>query len=247
VAVLAAGGCITHPPNADAARASQSPLTGSAVEARADLTRRVAAAKDRRFTAGYSWTVGSAKRTVTVTVAADQTWRVDVPGGALGGKTAVALIGRPDGVYQCATGSCVRVSRTAATVPAEYDVQVHHPFTDWPSVLTDPNAALAVAAVSPLPGATGTCFSVEPTTVAISPPLQSGVFCYDDTGLVTAVKTRAGTLTLGAPAGAAPPTAALTDPVRPGPGLGTAAPAAPASSGPAPASPTPSTKPSRRG
>jgi hypothetical protein len=197
------------------------------VEPRADLTRRVAAAKDRRFTAPYTWTVSGTRRTVTATVAVDGTWRVDVPGGALGGQASVALIGRAEGVYQCAGGGCVRIARAAATVPSTFDPKVHHPFTDWPDVLTDRGAALSVAPAPALPGAPGTCFSVEPATVAITAPIEAGIFCYDESGLPTGFRSRFGTLVLaGAPA-AAPPTADLPWPVRSGSALGTAAPPPP--------------------
>jgi hypothetical protein len=87
-AVTAVAGCGSDatPP---AATPSSAPVAGTAagaaVEPRADLARRVAAAKDRRFVAAYAWTGSGAPRTVTVTLAADGTWRVDIPGGAEGG------------------------------------------------------------------------------------------------------------------------------------------------------------------
>jgi hypothetical protein len=205
---------------------------GVAVEPRADLARRVAAAKDRRFTAAYAWTGSGAPRTVTVTLAADGTWRVDVPGGAEGGRSGVSLVGRAEGVYQCATNGCVRVARAAGTVPSGVDPKVHHPFTDWPAVLADPHAALSVASAATLPGVTGTCFSVEPTTVSIAPPIDPGIFCYGDDGMPTGVRTRFGTLALSGPPAPAPPTAELAGPVSNGAPLSTSAPPAPRSSSP---------------
>jgi hypothetical protein len=211
---------------------SQVPQAG-AVEPRADLARRVAAAKDRRFTAAYAWTGAGERRTVTVALASDGTWRVDVPGGAHGGRASVSMVGRSEGVYQCvAGGGCVRVARAAGTVPAAVDPKVHHPFTDWPAVLADPNAALSIAAATQLPGVTGSCFSVEPTTVAIAPPVDPGIFCYADDGVPTGIKTRFGTLALqGAPA-PAPPTVGLAGPVSNGAPLGTSPPPPPSSKRP---------------
>jgi hypothetical protein len=200
---------------------------GVAVEPRADLARRVAAAKDRRFTAAYAWTGAGAPRTVTVALAADGTWRVDIPGGAEGGRSGVSLVGRAEGVYQCTVNGCVRVARAAGTVPSGVDPKVHHPFTDWPAVLADPKAALSVTSAATLPGVTGTCFSVEPTTVAIAPPIDPGIFCYGDDGMPTGVRTRFGTLALAGPPGAAPATVDLAGPVSNAAPLSTSAPPAP--------------------
>jgi hypothetical protein len=210
---------------------------GAAVEPRADLARRVAAAKDRRFVATYAWTGVGSPRTVTVVLAADGTWRVDIPGGAEGGRSGVSLVGRAEGVYQCTTSGCVRVARAAGTVPAGVDPKVHHPFTDWPAVLADPHAALSVTSATTLPGVSGTCFSVEPTTVSIAPPIDPGIFCYGDDGMPTGVRTRFGTLALAGPPAPAPATAELAGPVSNGQPLSTSAP---------PAQPAPSASRSSR-
>jgi hypothetical protein len=63
-------------------------------------------------------------------------------------------------------------------------------------VLADPHAALSVTSAATLPGVSGTCFSVEPTTVSIAPPIDPGIFCYGDDGMPTGVRTRFGTLAL---------------------------------------------------
>jgi hypothetical protein len=213
------------PPDPDASQAS---AVAAAVGPRGDLTRRVAASKDRRFTAAYTWTGAGAQRTVTVTLAADGTWRVDVPGGAQSGRTSVSMVGRAEGVYQCsAGGGCVRVARAAGTVPAAVDPKVHHPFTDWAAALADPNSALSVANAQALPGVSGACFSVEPTTVSIAPPIEPGIFCYGDDGMPTGFKTKFGTLTLAGAPGPAPPTADLAGPVSNGTPLNTSAPPVP--------------------
>jgi hypothetical protein len=245
VSLLAACGSDSAPPPDPGS--SQAPAAAAAVGPRGELARRVAASKDRRFTAAYSWTGAGSPRTVTVTLAADGTWRVDVPGGAQSGRTSVSMVGRAEGVYQCsAGGGCVRVARAAGTVPAAVDPKVHHPFTDWAAALADPDAALSVATAPLLPGVAGAmggpqgeasraglgvaCFSVEPTTVSIAPPLEPGIYCYGDDGMPTGFKSTFGTLTLaGAPA-AAPPTADLSGPLSNGAPLNTSAPPVPSAS-----------------
>jgi len=242
--VAAAGGCTTDPAGPPNQTRSGVPVAGAVLEPRADLARRAAAGKDRRFVAAYTWTGGGAQRTVTVTIAVDGTWRVDVPGGALGGQAHVTLVGRPEAVYQCSTAGCSRIARAAGDVPAAYDPKVQHAFTDWPAVLTDRTAPISVAPAKPVPGAAGGCFSVEPTAVALAPPIEAGIFCYDDSGLPTAVVGRFGTLVLaGAPA-PAPPTATLPGPPSAGPPLGLAAPPPPPSTAPPAPPPPPTTKPS---
>lgn len=251
VGVAGVAACTSGPPPGAAAGTGASRAAGAGGEPRSDLARRVAAAKDRRYVASYTWTGGGGgTRTVTVAVALDGTWRVDVPGGALGGQANIALVGRPEAVYQCAPAGCVRVGRSAGTLPPEYDPKVHHAFTDWPGVLTDRGAPLSVAAAKPVGGAAGACYSVEPTSAALAPPIEAGIFCYDDQGVATAVVSRFGTLVLAGAPGPAPPTAPLAGPVITGPALGPStppppSPAAPASGAPAPATNAPSPRRSR--
>jgi hypothetical protein len=244
--VAAVGGCTSGPPPVTG-RASHAPVAGAGVEPRSDLARRVAVAKDRRYVASYSWTGGGGggTRTVTVAVALDGTWRVDVPGGALGGQANIALVGRPEAVYQCAAAGCVRVGRSAGSLPPEYDPKVQHAFTDWPGVLTDRGAPLSVAAAKQVGAAAGACFSVEPTSVALAPPIEAGIFCYDEHGVATAVVGRFGTLVLAGAPGPAPQTALLAGPVITGPALGSTAPSPPPSPPPTQAQ-SPAAPPSPR-
>lgn len=230
-AVTSVSACGSDAAPTPASSASQAPAAAAGVGPRADLTRRVAASKDRRFTAAYSWTGAGAQKTVTVTLAADGTWRVDVPGGAQNGRTSVSMVGRAEGVYQCAAGrGCVRVARAAGTVPAAVDPKVHHLFTDWAAELADPNSAVSVTTAQMLPGVAGACFSVEPTTVSIAPPIEPGIFCYGDDGMPTGFKTTFGTLTLSGAPGPAPATADLAGPVSNGQPLNTSAPPVPSAS-----------------
>jgi hypothetical protein len=212
-------GSSTRPASAadDPASSSIPPL-----DARTQLAGLVATAKDRHFTAGYTFTqTGRPARTVTVTLAADGSWRVDVPGGALGGQVNLAVAGNRDGLYQCrlsgASPTCVKA--TAGALPAWADPQVHHPFVDWLDPLTDRRSAISVAAAPLLDGARGSCFSVEANTASLAAPVEPGVYCYDVDGTLTGLKVGFGTLVLATPAAPAPPTAALPGPVTGGPPL----------------------------
>src|SRR5262249_17344764 len=73
--------------------------------------------------------------------------------------------------------------------------------------------ALSVAAVPLLPGAFGSCFSVESNSAALAPPVDPGVYCYRADGLLTAAKVSFGTLTLSGTVGAAPPPVTMPPPL----------------------------------
>ncbi len=226
-------GCTTQPP----VLPDQTP-TGPAPTAPADpwgqLAGRVAAARDSRYVASYTLTAkGRITRTVTVTVAADGSWLVTIPGGALGGTADIAVAGTQAGLYECTIGastSCFRVGNPDATLPARSDPRVHHLFTDWLRALGNRDAAISVDTAAPLPGAHGQCFSIEPNSAALATPVDPGVYCYDEKGTLTAAALPLGTLTLASAPAPAPPTVVLPGPVVPGAPLGTAAPTPPSGS-----------------
>jgi hypothetical protein len=234
VLVLAAfgtSGCAGSPapPAPLEAQPSQS---AAPLDARTQLAGLVATAKDRRFSAGYAFRpAAGAARTVTVVLAADGSWRVDVPGGALGGQVNVALTGNRNGVFQCRTSgaspTCVKA--VDGSFPGWADPQVQHPFVDWLDPLTDRQAALSVAPAPLLAGARGACFSVEANSAALAAPVDPGVYCYDVDGTLTGVKAGFGTLVLATALSPAPPAIELSAPVTAGSLLPTAAPAPSAS------------------
>jgi hypothetical protein len=239
VPVLVAGcGSAPLPPDLSA---SASAAPSEPAQARAQLAALAAAAQDRHLVALYTLsTAGRTDRTVSVTVANDATWRVDIPGGALGGTADVSVAQTRDGLFQCALQSaqrpapptCVRVAAPGGNLPSAIDPWVQHLFTDWRGVLTDRQAPLSVASSQPPPGVRGSCFSVDSTSASLSAPLDVGIYCYDTDGTLTAARLSFGTLVLaGAPA-AAPPTITLPGPVVAGEALATAAPPTPQSSGP---------------
>lgn len=214
----AAAGC-AGPARPQAAPASAPPSTmpaAAVVDARGQLAVRVAAAEDRRYVAAYKFSDGMRTRTVTVVVAADGSWQVDLPGGAMSGRTDIAITRVANGLYQCRLGrdaACVRVAGADGSLPSDIDPRVQHIFTDWMDTLTDTSAALSVATTSRLRGARGDCYAVDSNTASLRPPIDPGVYCYDRTGLLTAARVGFGTLLLANGPAPAPPTAALPGPV----------------------------------
>jgi hypothetical protein len=228
-------GCGAAGTPAKATPASAGAPTSTAAEPRARLAARVAAAKDRRYVVGYTLTSpGKAARAVLVTIATDGTWRIDIQGGALGGAVDITIAGRPEGQYQCtvaALASCVKIAAAGKKLPPDVDPRVHYPFTGWLDVLVDRQVPLSVAASDPLPGAAGTCFAVDPAVTALQPPIDPGIFCYTDDGMLTAARLPFGTLAVVGQPSPAPPTVVLPGPVTGGAPLPMQAPP-PASSAP---------------
>ncbi|MFC0533089.1 hypothetical protein [Phytohabitans kaempferiae] len=222
-----------------------------APDARVQLAGLAAANKDRKVTALYTWSAaGRSDRTVVLTTAADGSWRVDVPLGALGGTADVSVAQNADGLFQCALPSaerpvqpaCVRVADPDGALARDIDPLVQHVFTDWRKVLTDRTAPLSVSTAQMLPGASGACFSVEITTASVGAPLDAGIYCYAADGTLSAAKVSFGTLLLAGAPSAAPPAITLPGPVVAQEPLGMAAPPPPPPS-PTP-TPTPSSSPS---
>ncbi|WP_341718003.1 hypothetical protein QQG74_30110 [Micromonospora sp. FIMYZ51] len=226
-------GCSADPPADPAPPPSTAPRPAGLEAARDELAALAAAAQDRHLVARYTWQVDQATaRLITVTSANDDSWRVDIPGGALGGTADISLAATADGLFQCALpsvdrpqpASCVRLGDRDDTLPRRLDPRVQHPFTDWLDVLTDRRAPLSVSPAMAPPGATGSCYSVETTAASINPPLDVGIYCFDADGTPTAVRAAFGTLTLAAPPEAAPATVQLAGPVTDGEPLGMTAP-----------------------
>lgn len=239
VAVLATA-CGGNPPPTDPA--ATTPPATAPVAASQQLAARAAAAKDRHYTARYRLTGRSQPaRTVEVTVASDGTWRVDVPGGALGGAKAVAIVAVRTGVYQCvlgAAGGCVKVAAPRGAVPAAYDPRIQHLFTRWLDVFVDRGAALSVTIAKPPNGTGGTCYSVEPTAASLTSPVDPGLYCFAADGTVTGARFGGISMVLVGTPGPPPPSVTLPEPVVRRPAAGTAAPPPPPAASPRPPSPT---------
>ncbi|ROT27990.1 hypothetical protein [Micromonospora sp. HM5-17] len=206
-------------------------------EPRDQLAAYAAAAQDRRLVATYVLSVADGPdRTISVTRAMDGSWRVDIPGGALGGQADVSMAQTAEGLFQCQLASagspdpagCVRVAGLGQPLDPGIDPRLQHLFTDWPEVFTDRQAPLAVSTAE-LAGARGHCFAVDVTSASVSPPLDPGIYCYEPDGTLTAARLPAGDLRLvGAPA-PAPATIALPGPLVDRVPLSIAAPTEPTS------------------
>ena len=180
-------------------------LADDAPDARAELAARAALAQDHSFAALYTLDSGNGvTHNVVATVGADGTWRVDVAGGALGGTADVSIVSVKAGVYQCTlstperpiTPTCLRVAGPGKPVPSAEDPSAERLFRRWLSVFTDRQAALSVAEVEPLAGAPGTCFSIDSISASLKAPVDIGIYCYADDGLLTAARVDFGVLKL---------------------------------------------------
>ncbi|MGA3490501.1 hypothetical protein ACK8GG_21135 [Micromonosporaceae bacterium DT55] len=233
-ALFVAAGCSGEPPPDDPP-ATTAPLPVT-TEARDQLAALAAAGLDRHFTARYTLrSKGRPDRTVEVTRATDGTWRVDIPGWALGGDADIAMAGNSDGIFQCALPSaanpvaatCVRVADADGKVPADVDPRLQHPFSDWLPIFTSRQPAVSVTAADLLPGAAGTCFAIESTSASLEAMVDVGTYCFDEAGTLTGARSGFGSLLLAGPPGPAPATAPLPGAVVPGEPLGSAAPPTP--------------------
>jgi hypothetical protein len=225
------------PGPAGATPGSSGPPSAATADPRGQLAARAAAAKDRRYVVGYAYSQPKLPiRSVLVTIAMDDTWRIDIQGGALGGTADVSIASRPEGLYQCTLSTsaiCVKVADAGRKLPAAIDPKAQYPFTGWLDVFVDRQVPLSVLPAAPNPGETGNCFSVNPAVTAIAPPIDAGVFCFAADGTPTAARLPWGTLIVAGQPAAAPPTVVLPGPV-------TYAPPLPTSPPPPPPSPTPS-------
>ena len=198
--------------------------------ARSGLAAVAALAVDRKFAALYTFeSPDGSSRAVVATVAVDGSWRVDIPGGALGGTADVSIVQNTTGVFQCSLPSatnpinpaCVRVADPGKRVPKQYDPQVERLFRQALRVFTDRQAALSVSTAQPLPGAQGgSCFSVDTISASMDAPADIGIYCYTPDGLLTAARVDFGTLTIASQPAAAPASVQLPGPIVSGDPLG---------------------------
>lgn len=207
---------------AELAAPSASPVADPGA-ARSDLAARAALAVDRKFAALYNFEApGEPSRAVVATVAVDGSWRVDIPGGALGGSADVSIVQNSTGVFQCSLPSatnpinaaCVRVADPGRRVPKKNDPKVERLFRPALSVFTDRQAALSVSTALPLPGSQGSdCFSVDSISASLDSPVDIGIYCYAPDGLLTAARVGFGTLTIASQPAPAPASVQLPGPI----------------------------------
>ncbi|HEV2088308.1 MAG TPA: hypothetical protein VGR21_08360 [Cryptosporangiaceae bacterium] len=237
-AVLALAAC--GGPSSKAAAPSEP--TGSvapttvALPPKARLASFAARGQDHYFTATYRFApAGGAAETTLNVIRTPSGLRVDLaqPADAASVARTVTAVRTPTGAYVCvvtaAAKGCVNARTPGA---AAVEPRVWHVFGNWLAVLADPGAAISVTVVPTPAGATGTCFSVEGVAASLDAPVDSGRYCFDDAGMVTALRIGAGDATL---AQSGPPPAEMNLPAPLGPAL--PATAAPPTSPPPPSSP----------
>jgi hypothetical protein len=240
--------CGSDPPAGATPTGSPSGPPPPETDARAVLAGRAAAAKDLRYAAMYTLTSGDRPdRMVVVTRAADGGWRVDIPGGALGGTADVSVARTRDGLFQCgltsadglAQPACVRVAGRNGDLLGDADPWVQHIFVDWLEVLTDRTAAIAVTTAKGLRGVPGDCFSVESNSASLAEPLDVGIYCYGADGMLTGARLGFGTLRLTGEPAPPPPSVTLPGTVVDGEPLPIASPPPPPTTAPPSTFPSP--------
>ena len=228
-AACGGGGTPQAPPSTAAASLGPDPSL-----ARSDLAARAALAVDRKFAALYTFDApGQPSRAVVATVAVDGSWRVDVPGGALGGSGDVSIVQNNAGVFSCSlpsatnpiTPSCVRVADKGGQVPKAYDPKVERIFRQWLKVFTDRQAPISVSPARTLPGAqNGACYAVDSISASMNATFDVGIYCYTADGLLTAAKVDYGKLTIASQPATAPASVDMPGPVVTGDPMGLTAP-----------------------
>jgi hypothetical protein len=200
--LAACGGADTPEPPPSA---SPAPVEGDDPDARADLAARAALALDKPYAALYSLADGDGRaRDVVATSATDGSWRVDVSRGMQGGATDVSIVSTADGVFQCTvataanpiTPACAKIANRGKSVPKKYSPKVERLFRPALTVFTDRESALTVTQVKPLEGAKGTCYSVDSISASLDAPVDIGIYCYADDGVLTAARVGLGVLKL---------------------------------------------------
>ncbi|WP_144300374.1 hypothetical protein [Stackebrandtia nassauensis] len=220
------------PSPAPAITSDRAPIGTSS--AAGELAGLAAAAKGRDYSATYELTrPGDKPVEVSVELAADDRWSVEVPGGAQGGKADVTIARHRDFYVQCVEGkrdSCARVDTKDDKIPSTIDPVVQHVFTDWLDVMINRSSPISVAYAEDVKGVAGQCFWLERNSVTVSSPIPSGVYCLRSDGIVTAAKASFGSLKLKGEPGSGPGKLTLPDADEDATPLGTSPPPKPSPS-----------------
>ena len=203
--LAACGGADTGEPPPPSASPAPDDGGGDDPDARADLAARAALALDKPYAALYSLDDGDGQaRDVVATSATDGSWRVDVSRGMQGGATDVSIVSIAEGVFQCTVATaanpiipaCAKVANKGKPVPKKHSPKVERLFRPALTVFTDRESALTVTRVKPLDGAKGTCYSVDSISASLDAPVDVGIYCYADDGVLTAARVGLGVLKL---------------------------------------------------
>jgi len=190
--------------------------------------------QDQYYAASYRFVPADGSAAGTARVERSRAgFRLDLtqPADATRVERTTVLGQNATGPFYCrltaAGGACA-----AGGAPAgELDPRLQHAFTDWLPKLADRTAAISVTVATPPRGTAGTCFSVEGVAASLDPPVDPGLYCFDNVGRITALRLGVGLLTL---VSTAPAPSAVALPAPLGGGL-------PATAAPSPTpTPTPS-------
>jgi hypothetical protein len=117
--------------------------------------------------------------------------RIDV---ITGGRTATLIVG-PKGAFSCARAgkrrACFRVAKPGRPVPPPFDHAPQALFAaDLVSLAQHAGTYAIAAATTAEGGGRGgdNCFRVRPTSAATKPRVPTGVYCFADVGVLTAVR-----------------------------------------------------------
>jgi hypothetical protein len=121
---------------------------------------------------------------------------------------------------------CVRVAKAGKRVPRKYDPKIQRLFRSALAVFTDRQSALSVTEVEPLSGAAGTCYSVDSISASLDAPVDIGIYCYADDGVLTGARVGFGVLKMVSQV-PGPPTVPLPGAEVAGAPMGTASPPPP--------------------
>ena len=217
------------------AQTSPSPTSAPALPPATQLAARAAQSQDQYYAASYRFVPADGSPAGTARIERTRSgFRLDLtqPADATHVERTTVVVKNQSGTFHCRLTAAARACLAATErPPADLDPRIQLAFTDWLAKLADPAAALSVTVSDPPRDGTGTCYSVEGVTASLDPPVDPGLYCFDNVGRITVLRLAAGLLT-SVQVGVAPPEVTLP-----------AAVGGPVPSGAAP-SPTPSATPS---
>ncbi|HET7529627.1 MAG TPA: hypothetical protein VFJ98_01570 [Mycobacteriales bacterium] len=117
--------------------------------------------------------------------------RIDV---VTGGRTATLIVSTK-GAFSCARAghrqACFRVAKPGHAVPPPFDHAPQALFTTDLHTIAQHAGAYAITDVAPSAGggrAQDSCFRVRATAAAPQPKVPTGVYCFADVGVLTAIR-----------------------------------------------------------
>lgn len=170
---------------------------GSTSKAAADLTALAGRGAAATYTGIYAFHQASPDSTATVDVwHAPPNLRVDV----VSGGTTASFIRTAAATYSCVSKkgkhSCFTVAGPGRKAPAPFDVGPATLFSDDLVTLSASGASYDVTQAAPVAASAGlpaaTCFAIKAGLLTPQPAVQTGTYCFADTGVLTSVQYPSG-------------------------------------------------------